>query len=101
MKRTIFNLLVCALSALVIMSCEKETPVRPERALDHYIELDFFSRYPGATLTDFSEYEDSRDGKTVTDIHYALSAVDFPEGHFYGLTFGSELNWTMFYSKAE
>ena len=32
---------------------------------------------------------------------YALSAVDLPEGHFYGLTFGSELNWTMFYSKAE
>lgn len=70
MKRMIFNLLICALSALVIMSCEKETPVRPQRALDHYIELDFFSRYPGVSLTDFSEYEDSKDGKTVTGIHF-------------------------------
>ena len=59
--------------------------------------LDINTPLPESVLADKERYAAEHPGKPF----YALHAVDFPEGHFYGLTFGSELNWTMFYSKAE
>ena len=59
--------------------------------------LDINTPLPESVLADKERYAAEHPGKPF----YALHVVDFPEGHFYGLTFGSELNWTMFYSKAE
>ena len=68
MKRTIFNLLACALAALLIMSCGKETPVPVKPAVDEMVEWDFHSRYPDATISDCWEIEE--DGSTVAKFDF-------------------------------
>ena len=68
MKRTISNLLVCALTALLILSCEKQTPAPSKPGLDPTVEGDFHERYPDATISDSWEIE--QEGSTVTKFEF-------------------------------
>lgn len=52
---------------------------------------------PTSVLADKERFEAAHPEQAF----YALSSVEFPEGLFYGLTFGTELEYTTLFSKAE
>ena len=65
--------------------------------IDTRYPLDINTPLPASVLATKEEYAAKHPGEPF----YALYSVDCPEGHFYGLTFGSELNNTTFFSRAE
>lgn len=59
--------------------------------------LNILTALPASVISDKEAFETSHPNQPF----YALSTMECPDGIFYGLTFGNELNNTTIYSKAE
>ena len=79
---------VCALSALMILSCGKETPEVPERQYPDYsteiiplqIKQDFLDRYPDAKVTSAYEYSRTYQGVAFLDKDGFRKEVVYKDG---------------------
>ncbi|MBR1574383.1 MAG: hypothetical protein IJ652_06000 [Bacteroidales bacterium] len=63
------NLLVCAFTTLLLLSCEKETTYtgNPFRSISQDVTVDFNNRYPDVTVTETHQWKDA-DKRVVTEI---------------------------------
>jgi hypothetical protein len=86
MKKVIF--LICAVSALMICSCEREYPVEPEKKSPEYswsiipqkIKRDFLYRFPEAKVTSAYSYYGEYQGVAFVDNDGFRKEVVYKEG---------------------
>ena len=82
------SIIMCAVSALVLLSCEKENPQVPERQYPDYsteiipqqIKRDFLERYPEAKVTSAYEYGSTYQGVAFIDNDGLRREVVYKDG---------------------